>query len=664
MQEFNSWEYRKIQYSVALRTFGGELPEEDTTLSAIGKMKVNLMAAHEIFDGEPHILKDDDTDDFETSLEKYEKRKIRFRAADYFARLVIYHSEFVDSDMLDMFHAALFDKMASVASNMTIILGHLANESSEMPLREFVARMNEVPGWFDVVHTAKWALGRVLNEPSTKFEGESFIESMKFRKMIELGPDRLELYQDQSGRWILVNDGTQSEIELSMSEAANLYNSTNSRIQELYFSTLEDPDRKSSRLEKVAVGLGFRIPYDSSLVTLVDTTTIRSAHDACEGRLDPESISDLTTLIYCVIMYDQIVVDSSNINVHEMLKDIVAPIRNFEGSELDSRWSIAVNRDVELKRDSEFQAEIDSSWSDFLGRQVKISFDSFDSITDSPDVSGYFPGGLNAILLDPSTYEFNNSWKNISEDEISKFASVQTFRYFINEAIAAELGVSYNCTSLRYPVQCYSLWKRQQFRDAFDEVIGTLYPTGGLPAEKSCRSGFRKRVYFPNLLSVVLSRSQELSDIIPQAIELRKKFSPVRARLLRDRQLGKTDLDSVDEVIGAVCRRHSLPRNLDSVLAVGSTALGSLSTASPDGSVAVKLISSISPAKIGYWLWERYMRPEALVLRRFSAEVIKAAGAGSDFERLWGSNLDAGWLNRAAIVSRRNSVNYNRIGFA
>ena len=152
-----------------------------------------------------------------------------------------------------------------------------------------------------------------------------------------------------------------------------------------------------------------------------------------------------SSIAYCCVMYDFVLVDATDLEVPPELVDVIVPVRPYEASGIEPRWKIAAARYGEIARTSALRSEIDDTWTRMLGRKVAVDFLSFDSVTDSPGIRQYTPGGPFGF------YDPIGSMSRQRNEDFSRDVSIQTFRYLINEKVAESLGVSYHCTSLRFP---------------------------------------------------------------------------------------------------------------------------------------------------------------------------------------------------------------------
>ncbi|KJQ54385.1 hypothetical protein [Microbacterium sp. SA39] len=578
----------------------------------------------------------------------------RQRASGWLQELARNHPEAISADALAAMHEALFDVCAAVAENTIITLGLLQRPDSRGPLERFQRLMAQELGWETIVELSRWSLLRITDPESV--EPPRGTPDEPVLAVRRLGPDIVHLAR-RGDSLLLRNPDSGVEEEISQVEAHIFENTSDARLDR-YFSGVENLGEPllPSRLAAVATGLNSGLPLDDVLATLTDTTTVQMAGLTVRGLLRPEGLLDLSTLVHCCVFYDFVLVDAEDIELPVELEGVIVPVRPYETSDVDPRWSIANERDSALRSDPELRKQLESRWSEMLGRPVRIDFRSFDSITDSPGVTQYFPGGPGLGFYDPVATvggEGEQASKSLDRD-----ISVQTFRYWINETVAATLGVAYNCTTLRYPVEGIALARRSAYPEIPDQLLSRVARHPGSVLEQPTQFGYLSRVRVPNLLGIVLKNSARREDIWAEILELRRQFKPVRDYLRDGRAHGRLDSESFNLLMKKMFGKASawdVP--VDTAITLASTVASPTLTGA--GGVALKMAAVTKPAGHIKRIVDRITRPEVYVLRKFADDVALLSNEVGHIERLWGESIDRGWLATAARISQ-GSANEGR----
>lgn len=97
--------------------------------------------------------------------------------------------------------------------------------------------------------------------------------------------------------------------------------------------------------------------------------------------------------------------------------------------------------DRHFRQNPEELSILEAMWFKYVNADVAIDFKSFDSITDSPSRTPYFPANWWTPAFDPFDHDTPDVKRDI--EVISRDCSVQTYRYLINDSLAEILGVDY-----------------------------------------------------------------------------------------------------------------------------------------------------------------------------------------------------------------------------
>lgn len=577
----------------------------------------------------------------------------RQRSSGWFQEVARNHPEAITPEALNKLHIALFDVCAAVAENVTVTLGLLQRPESREPLERFRALMADQAGWDPVLMKCEWSLWRITDpgrvEPARGTLDEPVLATKR------LGPDLVQLVQ-RGDTLILRNPESGVEQAVSLIESHLFRNTSESRLDR-FFSGMENLSQstETSRLGAVATGLTNGLPLTDLLVTLTDTTTVNMAKLTVKGLLRPEGLLDLSTLVHCCVFYDFVLIDANAADVPEQLKGVVVPVRPYEASGIDPRWTIALERSKELDDDTGLREQLENNWKEMLGQAVRIDFQSFDSITDSPGITQYFPGGPGLGFYDPVESTARGSEQGANE--LARAVSIQTFRYWINESVAASLGVAYNCTTLRYPVESVALAQRSAQLSTIDQLISRVAPHSGRVLDQPAPTGYISPVQVPNVLGIVLRNSPHREDIWAQILKLRAEFEPVRDFLRQGRAHGAHDSEAFNRLMRKLFGKSAWVVPVDTAIAMVSTVAPS--TLSGAGVIALKIAALAKPAQTVERIFNRIVSPEVHVLRKFADDVALMNNEIGMIERLWGDSIDRNWLATAARISQ-GSANESR----
>ena len=248
----------------------------------------------------------------------------------------------------------------------------------------------------------------------------------------------LSLTERDDGHWDMRNRVSSVSAPVTSYEARCLINAGK-------FAALGDPV-ESRGTSGPNAGLPTQAAYRDQLACWIDSTTLMASTSAVrrERTPAPGALFDLATLCFAVMCYDKILVDGQQVKVPDQLSNVIVPIdiRSGAGPNPGYTYASQVNDFAGRIRPDSF-AELGVAWSEFLERPVELSFDAVDRATDSPGRWPYLPGDV-----------FGVGWelpRKGSGGSLNTDASIQTWRYFINEHFASKHGVPYHCTSLRYP---------------------------------------------------------------------------------------------------------------------------------------------------------------------------------------------------------------------
>lgn len=574
----------------------------------------------------------------------------RQRASGWLQELARSHPEAISADVLSAMQEALFDVCAAVSENIIIALGLLQRPESSEPLKRFQKLMAHERGWARLVELSRWSLLRITDpqsvEPARGTPNEPILAVRR------LGPDTVHLAQ-RGDSFLLRNPDSGIEEEISQVEAYLFLNTSDARLDR-YFSGIENLGEPllPSRLAAVATGLNGGLPLADVLATLTDTTTVQLARFTVDGLLRPEGLLDLSTLVHCCVFYDFVLVDAVDVELPAELEGVVVPVRPYDASGVDPRWTIAIERDTALRSDPALREQLESRWSEMLGQAVHIDFRSFDSITDSPGITRYFPGGPGLGFYDPIEALGGDGAQ--AEESLDRDISIQTFRYWINETVAATLGVAYNCTTLRYPVEGIALSQRSAYPEVPDQLLARVAPRSGNVLGQPTRFGYLSHVRVPNLLGVVLKNSARREDIWAELLELRRQFTPVRDYLREGRLQGRLDSRTFNTLMRKLFGKASTwDGSVDTAITLASTVASA--TLTGPGAVALKTAAVAKPAGYVKRIIDRITNPEVYVLRKFADDVALMNNEGGHIERLWGESIDRDWLSTAARISQGSS---------
>lgn len=580
-------------------------------------------------------------------------RFVRQNAAARLRRIAVANPAAFDEEMLARLHTALFDVSAAVAEDVCVALGAVRRAESREYLERFHALMGDEPGWQSVVFRCEWALRRIADPASVEPRRAVTTGGAAVIHVATLGGETIQLLADGTDLR-LRNPATEGEVPVSLSEAETFRRTSADRIEEFFAGEggLDTAD-PASRMGTLTPALMHGLPRDM-LATLTDATSVRMANLTIGATLSPEGLLDLASLVHCCVMYDFVLVDSTDLEVPAELTDVIVPVRPYEASGIDPRWSIATSRYGEIERNPSLRSAIDDRWSQMLGRKVAVDFMSFDSITESPGLQPYTPGGPFSF------YDPIGSMSRQDDADFSRDVSIQTYRYLINEKVAESLGVSYSCTSLRFPIEALALANRSAYRSAAEELLAAVSPLGGEVLRPPQRTGMLDRIALPHPLALVLSRARSKEGVWEETMRLRKKFTAIRDAFRAGRESGRLDIETLDNMVRDAFPMNDVARRIDSAIQAGSAIAAATPEATGFASVSLKAATLLKPARWTRGLFQAVTRPELRVIRALHHDLALVDGRISDVERLWGTAPNRQWVDAAARLSAASNSMMSR----
>lgn len=437
----------------------------------------------------------------------------------------------------------------------------------------------------------------------------------------------LSLTERDDGHWDMRNRVSSVSAPVTSYEARCLINAGK-------FAALGDPV-ESRGTSGPNAGLPTQAAYRDQLACWIDSTTLMASTSAVrrERTPAPGALFDLATLCFAVMCYDKILVDGQQVKVPDQLSNVIVPIdiRSGAGPNPGYTYASQVNDFAGRIRPDSF-AELGVAWSEFLERPVELSFDAVDRATDSPGRWPYLPGDV-----------FGVGWelpRKGSGGSLNTDASIQTWRYFINEHFASKHGVPYHCTSLRYPVANYALGWQRVYRATADDLLNKTLgqPPQGLAAIPS--RGYLPELRLPHALSVVVRRATDRTEIWAALRDLHEEFAPVRKWLLEAKQSGAGEAEITD-LVRRVNGRKNAGATMDAITVTGASVVAAAAPGA--GTLAVTLLkvaASIRPFEKAGEMLLRMRRPEIYALRSFRRESMHLEASTRNIDRLWPPSTD------------------------
>jgi len=424
-------------------------------------------------------------------------------------------------------------------------------------------------------------------------------------------------------------------IELTHDELKLLSNYSTEEFQKtinLRFN-LNDESKKSCfeiEFEKIRRDL----PSDSLLV-LLDTSTVANAFDCLNGRVTPLNLLDLSVVTYAAICFDKIIIQPNPklaLGKIDNYSDIFFEIRYPEDFVKQQLWGLLDTSFIDVK-------EIEDKWCNFLHlapNEIDLSLYAYDEYQDSPMawngiVASHYSEFLNGLEL-----------KRDGDKKIrNEFLSIQTMRALFNDRLANMLGIPYLSSSFKSSIHSLILKYKVETRHILDRIIYSISSSENIENDHSYCSQYSA----PFLLGLILEQMKEPYDYWEKLYYYRQKFSPLRKKILQDRDnwSGKPTeylaqyLKFIDEINSGISPEFDRSKNrINAGAAIGST----ICTVSPVElklvGVGIKLLQVMIPTKQIHNFYLKHRKPAVYLFVEMAEEARHLRMVENHISRIWG----------------------------
>lgn len=456
-----------------------------------------------------------------------------------------------------------------------------------------------------------------------------------------------------NGRQVLVRCADGEEVELSGAEVAELLNARPhafARLDRLGVDVGQAPS--DSFFTEHQAHLLRQLP-DEELLVMLDTSTLNGAALCIGGSyVSPASLLELSVLTFALVCCDRIVVQPGSVlSIPEELAQAFISLRYPPDFIPQTLWSFCA--DLYNDEDAETRDEYARAWARFFDvppTDLKVDLRLADGYQDSPlQWSGVFAHAYFEARVPPA---FGQASVGDDARERDTFLALATMRTLFNDRLAGFLRVPYLASSLRGPVHAVLLARKAERQLVADRLIAALGP----PAADASDSGpYMSEVSAPFLLGLVLERMQQPGDYWQVVAEYRKRFAPLRRRLLRDRDAWNGRAGPyLHSLLAPLAETNEVfRRSIDGAAIVTSTLASAIRPDVAAASAGVKLARLAFPAEHVRRAYYRCFRPELHLLLSVASEADALRSVEDRIEALWGkawTRSDRDALARLAAV--------------
>jgi hypothetical protein len=444
------------------------------------------------------------------------------------------------------------------------------------------------------------------------------------------------------------------EVELTVEEQLGLRDATKTRglgpkLRHYGIDALTEGSEKSggdqALLETQMHELRSQVPR--GLCVTLDATTVRNAIFSIDGRLDPSPLTllDLSVVTVALICFDAALVQPfpgarDLQNRSDAFKVLHYPDR-FIPTTLWSMCAGAMNDQNEV-------VEFEKAWSKLLQVGVKLDFSRLGSYQDSPSYWDGIPASYyHGTLLGSTASSQSARTESARTDSIDEFLSVQTLRALFNDQLAGFLALPYLATSLRSPIQSLLIARKIETQRLVDHMLNAVGPPlRSQEKDRTSTSPYMAECSAPFLLGIVLEKMRRPDDYWAVIREYRRRFAPLRERILldRDKWQGRSG-QYLEQFTKHLARRGSAWKEageatIDTTAAIGTTAATALAPQFTLVGAGIKLLKLIHPADKLHSLFLKCFRPEVYLLFNLADEARQLRTVETNISRIWGTT----WL--------------------
>lgn len=399
-----------------------------------------------------------------------------------------------------------------------------------------------------------------------------------------------------------------------------------------------------------------RAQVPDGLTVMLDTTTLHSAARAIYGfSTTPLAMLDLATFTTSVICFDNVLAQPPRLLDSEHAAGLGVTLLKQEREIIRGPlWSLCAETANHFRNHEQRRVQLEDAWAGFLGRRVRLDFSAWDRHQNSPYA-------WDGVVADSYAEDLLTSERKGYEE----FVSVQTMRTLVNYELAGRLSVPYLAAAFRAPIQSVIIRENHARQIIIDRLMGEIGPIHAKQNDER-ETPYAREYSAPFLFALVLEKMNRPEDYWEVVAGYRERFRPLRERLGRDR-------DSWDGRVGPYVNRllrsaGVIPKALvqsesafiDAGAAAVAGALGGMFGA--QASLAMKLVTLLSPAEHAFQCYRRWFRPELYLLTALRKEAELLRTLDNRVEAIWKTHWTSREYHDLDILCSTNPAPFLRLG--
>lgn len=451
----------------------------------------------------------------------------------------------------------------------------------------------------------------------------------------------------------LSEDETQLFFQYSKRNLQNAfqYHGINLKIKK----TTETPDAESL-IAAHCKQIRSDLPENLSLVML-DSQTITNADECLNGDITPLNLLDLATLTVAAVYFDKIVIQPQNNNsIVNKNPDLFVILKYPDNFIEDSLWIMLDTQYLSAEKYGE-------TWCKFLNLpkgDVNVDLYAYkDNYQNSPL---YWDGILASYYVEKiGQNAMISGGDKASRDE---FLSIQTMRVIFNDRLSGFLGIPYLSSSIKSCIHSTIIRKKMETQIIIDRLITEIQSD---VEDNKTDSPYLTEYSAPFLLGLLLEKMDTPNDYWKVMFEYREKFSPLRKKILADREnwKGKSGqyLKGYQKYINEFSK--SISKNESKSVKISTTVCSTLSVITPPElriiGLGIKIFEMLNPGKIALRYYLEWFKPEVYLLVNLADEASQLEAVESKISEIWNKSWTRKDHDQLVFFSKSNPYDFLKL---